>query len=291
MRNPPVVGLSNSFRLFRDQKMTLEQQVALGKRFGTGELHFHPNVPGPKGFPEVLPIKSNKDSNNVAGEAWHTDVSCDLRPPGLSILRIEETPPFGGDTLWASTTALYAKLSPTLRAYLDTLSAVHDSLQAGHGRHKASETLSETQQKYPRNVHPLIRTHPITGQRCLYVNSGFTTGIAGLGERESRGLLDVLFNHIASSPECHVRWRWSPNSVAIWDNRCTQHMVRSSYGAVDATLNSNNFSSGPLGLLPLLPLRLPRHDFRRTPFLRCDKRQSGRHGRRGVARGSCKAGR
>lgn len=122
--------------------MSLDDQVSLGKKFGTHELHVHPNAPGVNGYPEVLPIMSNKNSNQVPGEAWHSDVSCDLRPPALSILRIEEVPPVGGDTMFASTTGLYAKLSPSLRGYLDTLSAVHDSQQAGHRKHAAGDTLS-----------------------------------------------------------------------------------------------------------------------------------------------------
>jgi taurine dioxygenase len=127
--------------------------------------------------------------------------------------------------MWASTSALYAKLSPSFRAYLDGLTALHDSLQAGHGRHKATETLSSTQQKYPKQIHPVVRTHPLTGARCLYVNSGFTTKLIGLGDRESKGILNMLFEHIAMSPECHVRFKWSPHSIAIWDNRITQHMA------------------------------------------------------------------
>ncbi|KAI9023144.1 dioxygenase, partial [Hyaloraphidium curvatum] len=213
---------------FRDQRMTLKDQVELGKRFGTGELHVHPNAVGPKGFPEVLPVRGDRFANRVPGEAWHTDVSCDRRPPALSILRIEQAPPIGGDTMWCSMTALYKKLPRQLRAKLEGLTAVHDSRTAGH-QSKVAVDVNGKEPGFPRHVHPVIRNHPITGERALYVNSGFTMQILGVPEEESKELLRKLFDMVAYSAECQVRFKWTDHSVAIWDNRVVQHMATWTY--------------------------------------------------------------
>ncbi|KAI9023147.1 hypothetical protein DFJ74DRAFT_606189 [Hyaloraphidium curvatum] len=248
---------------FRNQKMTLKEHVELGKRFGTGELHVHPNAAGPKGFPEVLPVYGDRNSNVVAGEVWHTDVSCDRRPPALSILRIEQAPRVGGDTMWASMTALYKKLPRQTRARLEGLTAVHDSRTAGH---RAKETdVNGKEPELPRHVHPVIRTHPITGERALYVNSGFTSRIEGVPEEESAKLLKELFDLIAYSNEAHVRWKWSDDCVAIWDNRVTQHTALWTYfpytrsGYRVTTLGEEPFfdpSKGKLGSTEALEAQL-----------------------------------
>ncbi|MEZ5236933.1 MAG: TauD/TfdA family dioxygenase [Acidimicrobiales bacterium] len=201
---------------FRDQHMTLAEQVALGRRLG--ELHIHPAAKAPEGFPEVLLIHTDATSTSTAGEAWHTDVSCDARPPALSILRIEQTPPVGGDTVWASMYEALDTLSPTLQAFLATLTAEHRGDLAYRGRYGYQED-----RRYPVSEHPVVRTHPITGRRCLYVNSGFTARIKGLRRKESDALLRLLFDHIAYGVPFQVRFNWEPGSVAIWDNRCVQH--------------------------------------------------------------------
>lgn len=201
---------------FRDQEMSLAEQVELGRRLG--ELHVHPAVKAPDGFPEVLVVHTDANSTYTAGEAWHTDVSCDERPPALSILRVETTPPVGGDTLFASMYQAYETLSPSLRSFLLTLTATH----SGEFAYR-SVVEDGSSDPYPENVHPVVRTHPVSGRRALYVNSSFTVRVNELREPESGALLRLLYDHIAYGVEFQVRFHWEPNSVALWDNRCVQH--------------------------------------------------------------------
>jgi taurine dioxygenase len=202
---------------FRDQHMTLAEQVDVGRKLG--ELHIHPAAKAPEGFPEVLVVHTDENSTYTAGNGWHTDVSCDERPPGLSMLRIEEVPSAGGDTVWASMYEAYETLSPSMQEYLLTLTAIHSGDKAYVGRYSKRNADVD----YPVNEHPVIRTHPISGRKALYVNSGFTVRIKQLTQRESAALLDFLYDHIAYGVRFQVRFAWEPHSVAIWDNRCVQH--------------------------------------------------------------------
>ncbi|MFT7599406.1 MAG: taurine dioxygenase [Acidimicrobiales bacterium] len=202
---------------FRNQTMSLTQQVEFGARLG--ELHIHPAAKAPDGFPEVLLVHTDENSTYTAGGLWHTDVSCDARPPGLSMLRIEETPPTGGDTMWASMYQAFETLSTPMQQFLLTLTAEHRGDRAYQGRYSAADTKTD----YPVSEHPVVRTHPRTGRKALYVNSGFTDRIKGLKSRESDALLSMLYDHIAYGVRFQVRFHWEPNSVAIWDNRCVQH--------------------------------------------------------------------
>jgi taurine dioxygenase len=199
---------------FRDQELDLEQQKAFGRQFG--QLHIHPTAPSPEGHPEILVIKADGESKAIAGNRWHTDVSCDAVPPMGSILHMHELPPSGGDTMFANMYAAYEALSTPMREFLSGLSAWHESEHVHRG------TLGHAAKEYPRALHPIVRTHPVTQRKCLYVNSGFTTRIDGLAENESRAILDMLFDHVRT-PEFHCRFRWRPKSLAFWDNRCTQH--------------------------------------------------------------------
>ncbi|MHB1925499.1 MAG: TauD/TfdA dioxygenase family protein [Acidimicrobiales bacterium] len=201
---------------FREQDMTLAEQVALGRRLG--ELHVHPAAGAPEGFPEVLVVHTDAKSKRTAGEGWHSDVSCDERPPALSMLRVETTPSVGGDTLFASMYEAYESLSEPIRQFLTPLKAVHSG-----DLYRNLYEAAGAEKKFPESEHPVVRTHPVTGRKVLYVNSGFTRRIVGLGSRESRAILDMLFDHIAYSVKGQVRFRWEPNSVALWDNRCVQH--------------------------------------------------------------------
>ncbi|MGF1596930.1 MAG: TauD/TfdA dioxygenase family protein [Acidimicrobiales bacterium] len=202
---------------FRDQPMTLDEQVAVGRRFG--ELMVHPAAKAPAGFPEVLVVHTDAESTYTAGNGWHTDVSCEQRPPALSMLRLEETPPAGGDTLWASMYEAYETLSPAMQEFLLGLTAIHSGDKAYIGRYAKRAEPTD----YPVSVHPVIRTHPVTGRKALYVNSGFTVRIKELTPRESDALLDLLYDHIAYGVRFQVRFGWEPQSVALWDNRCVQH--------------------------------------------------------------------
>jgi taurine dioxygenase len=176
---------------FRDQDISVESQVALGAWFG--ELDVHPNDPGLEGHPEVMIIHADESSKRVAGETWHSDVSCDPEPPMGSILRIHTLPETGGDTLFASMYAAYEALSPVMQTFLRGLTAIHDgapyyrSVNARIGRDDGGRD-------YPRAEHPVIRTHPESGREGLFVNEMFTTEIVGLEKAESDALLRFRSN-------------------------------------------------------------------------------------------------
>jgi len=203
---------------FRDQQMTPVQQKELGRRFG--ELHVHPVWPRlVEGHPEIMEILSDEHTVRIAGEEWHSDVSCDTEPPMGTILYMLETPPVGGDTLFANTCAAFDALSAPLRNLLQDMTAVHDGERAyrrGYGEKV------EERKTYPRAEHPVLRTHPVSGRKSLFVNRTFTTRIVQLAPRESDALLRLLFEHI-EQPEFHCRFQWQPGSIAFWDNRCAQH--------------------------------------------------------------------
>ena len=201
---------------FRDQRMTPEQHLALGRRFG--ELHIHPAAPYAHDQQELMVIHTDKDSFRNNGSGWHSDVSADEEPPMASILHLHEVPSHGGDTLWASMYAAYDALSPKMKGILDPLTATHRANYSGYyGDHAP-------QRESPEAVHPVIRTHPVTKKKALFVNGGFTRRINELSSGESRALLDFLFEH-ARNPAFQCRFQWQENSVAIWDNRCTQHLA------------------------------------------------------------------
>jgi taurine dioxygenase len=208
--------LDRQVLFFRNQPLTPERHLAFGRRFG--ELHIHPAAPYANGDPALMKIHTDKDSWRNNGSGWHSDVSADLEPPMASILHLHTVPSQGGDTLWASMYAAYDALSDTMKAFIDPLTAEHRADYTGYyGDHAP-------QRESPRAVHPVVRTHPETRRKALYVNRGFTTKINELARAESRALLDFLFAH-ATQEQFQCRFRWEQNSVAIWDNPCTQHMA------------------------------------------------------------------
>ena len=210
---------------FRDQVLTPDQQKALGARLG--ELHVHPAAGSLEGHREVMVIHADERSKVVAGNGWHTDVSCDERPPMATILRMETVPPTGGDTLFASMYAAYDALSAAMKEFLAPLTAVHDGAHVYAGRYGTREEDSRDG-KFPRAEHPVVRTHPVTGRKALYVNRAFTTRVRGLAPSESRAVLGFLFEHM-ENPHYQCRLHWQPDSVAMWDNRCVQHYAMWDY--------------------------------------------------------------
>jgi taurine dioxygenase len=203
---------------FRDQSMTPEQHKSLGRRFG--ELHLHPAWPRlVDGHPEIMEIYADENSKRVAGEEWHSDVSCDPEPPLGTILHMLEVPPVGGDTLFASMYAAWEALSAPMRRMLEGMTALHDGEYVYRGRYEGAV---EEGKVYPRSEHPVVRTHPVSGRNALFVNRTFTTRIVQLAKHESDALLEMLFQHL-ERPEFQCRFQWRPGSVAFWDNRCAQH--------------------------------------------------------------------
>jgi alpha-ketoglutarate-dependent taurine dioxygenase len=185
--------------------------VRLGRHFG--DLHSHV-MGGLPDHPEVRRLHADETSKHVAGEDWHTDSTCDPIPPLGSILYLHTLPPLGGDTIFASMYAAYDALSPRMKDYLSGLTATHDGALVFNRFSK--------DKKYPVSVHPVITKHPATGRKVIFVNRSFTSHINELPERESKAVLNFLYDHL-ESPLYQMRFHWEPHSIAFWDNRCTQH--------------------------------------------------------------------
>ncbi len=205
---------------FRDQPLTHDQHKAFGRLFG--ELAIHSGVKGLADHPEIVAIHADASSRYVAGENWHSDLTCNAEPPMGSILHLHTVPDYGGDTLFASMAAAYEALSPRMKAYLEGVSAIHD------GDHVYRPLFPDLDRRYPCSTHPVVRTHPVTGRKGLFVNASYTTRIVEVGEEESAAVLAYLYRHCAN-PNFQVRFRWRPNSVAFWDNRSTQHLATWDY--------------------------------------------------------------
>tara|TARA_B100001059_G_C17758991_1_gene541661 strand:- start:78 stop:905 length:828 start_codon:yes stop_codon:yes gene_type:complete len=213
--------LNHSVLFFRDQKLSIDEQKVFGKYFG--DLHIHParDRNGIEGHPEILYINAGPDTSRVNGDDWHSDVSCDQEPPMGSILRIFEAPNNGGDTLFASMYAAYDALSEPMKRFLDPLTAVHDGGPNYIDRAKRAG-IYKPDKVFPANSHPIIRTHPETGKKAIYVNKIFTQTIDSVSKDESKAILEFLFQHIAK-PAFQCRFKWEENSIAFWDNRCALH--------------------------------------------------------------------
>jgi taurine dioxygenase len=211
--------LSHGVVFFREQDITFEDHMRLARYFGHVHVHVGGEGTASKPVPDYPAIRRqhfDKDSKRISGEVWHSDQSCAEIPPAGSILHQKILPPDGGgDTLFASAYAAYDALSAQMKAFLEPLSAEHDGAKLFD---KGTTTV------YPKAVHPVITRHPETGRKVLFVNAGFTTRIVDLARDESDAVLDFLYAHIAK-PHWQMRFRWRPHSIALWDNRCTQHFA------------------------------------------------------------------
>lgn len=212
---------------FRDQHVTQAQHIAFGRRFGE-VTPAHPTLPAAfADFPEILLLDNQQ---NIMREGpriesrWHTDVTFVPNPPMASILRGVVVPPYGGDTQWTNLVVAYEKLSAPLRDLCDQLHAVHHNVLPISRGELTTELAQQFAARDIRTVHPVVRVHPETGERVLFVNPNFTSHIVELSRAESRHLLALLYEHLAN-PEYTVRFRWEPNSIAFWDNRSTAHLV------------------------------------------------------------------
>ncbi|KAA8575040.1 hypothetical protein MFRU_002g03320 [Monilinia fructicola] len=210
----------------RDQNMDVHEQIEFGSYFG--ELHIHQMAGIIPDLPWVHPIhKDETAKNGRSHQIWHSDVSYEIQPPGLTFLRMDTLPKAGpdgyeagGDTIWASGYGIYESLSPTLKGILETLEAKHSGLEQAEKALKGNGCLRRSPIE---TIHPVVRTHPVTGKKTLYVNENFTKEIVGVEKRFSDSLLDFLNRYVAEAYEYQVRWKWSTNAVAIWDNRATFH--------------------------------------------------------------------
>nr|WP_154324439.1 taurine dioxygenase [Pantoea sp. 201603H] len=215
---------------FRDQPLTPVQQRALAGRFG--DLHIHPVYPHAEGAEEIIVLDTH-DDNPPDNDNWHTDVTFIDTPPAGAILAAKLLPESGGDTLWTSGIAAWDALSSPFKQLLNGLQAEHDFTKSFpeykyRGSEEEHQRWKQAVEKHPPLLHPVIRTHPVSGKQALFINEGFTTRIVGISQKESDAVLNFLFAHI-TKPEFQVRWRWQENDVAIWDNRVTQHYATADY--------------------------------------------------------------
>ncbi len=212
--------LDNQVLFFQNQnEIAPEIHLKLGKLFG--ELHVHPAAPSMPGYPEIFEIHAHKNSKVANGEFWHSDVSCDIEPPLGTMLQLHILPETGGDTMFSDMYSAYNELSNKYKSLLDGLIAIHESEHLYSGRYE-DRGVNRDNIKTPVANHPLIRTHPITGKKAIYVNRTFTTGIEGMNKNESSSILEFLFEH-CEHVNFQIRYRWNKNDMAFWDNRCTMH--------------------------------------------------------------------
>jgi taurine dioxygenase len=216
---------------FPDQHLDIDAHVALGSHFGP--LDSHPNLDNP--FTRHDKVFELAASHGGLADEWHSDISFSDSPSVMSILNMVECPAVGGDTLWASTSAAYDALSAPMQDFCDGLSALHDA--APHGKPEVNA------------IHPVVRVHPVTGRKSLFVNQHFTRRVVELSHEESRMLIDYLVRWIAS-PRFTVRYRWHKGTIAIWDNRCTQHFVVSDFNEQRVIQRVTVMGDKPEGIAP-----------------------------------------
>ena len=213
---------------FRDQNISTEEHINFSKNFG--ELEIHPFAPKKEDFPEVLVITHNKNSKGREN-TWHSDVTWRKEPSLGSVLRMIQKPAHGGDTLFADMYAAYDGLPDHVKEKLDGAIAVHDFANFRNRLIKEGKSAEEIQafnEEYPMPEHPVIRTHPDTQKKVIYVNAAFTQYIKGWEEEDSKEMLTYLYSR-ASVPEYQCRFAWEENSIAFWDNRACQHYANSDY--------------------------------------------------------------
>lgn len=213
---------------FRDQDITTEEHLAFARNFG--DLEVHPFAPHKEGHPEVLAITHNRERPGKENK-WHSDVTWRECPSLGSVLRAVEVPEVGGDTLFSDMYAAYEGLSDEVKERIDGAVAIHDFAHFRammQKRGKTAEEIEEMNRKYPMVEHPVVRTHPETGRKGIYVNVAFTQHIVGMEKAESDAMLAHLYAQ-AAIPEYQCRFRWKKNSIAFWDNRACQHYAVSDY--------------------------------------------------------------
>ena len=233
--------------VLRGQHLTHAEQVALARELGE-PTPAHPVVPGHRDHPEILVLDGAQGGRNAR---WHTDVTFMPTPPAASVLVGDVVPGSGGDTMFADTRTAYERLAAPLRAAVEEMVAVHrisplaywgEPFDSALGRDDAQKLLDDAA-KVPPVMHPVVRVHPVTARKSLFVNPGFTTHIVGLSRVESDGLLQLLYQHM-TQPELVLRHRWRTGDVVIWDNRCTMHYAVDDYGVVDRRMRRVTIRGG-----------------------------------------------
>ena len=216
---------------FRNQEITNDQHIKFAKSFGEIEPP-HPVYPHVDQYPEIV-LLENDENRPPDTDVWHTDVTFKPNPPFASILYSKIIPSSGGDTLWSCLSSIYDALPNDIRKYLETLKAVHDmgdfrNTYTNNEPIGAAHKLNEGHKKFGSSIHPIVKKHPVTNNNYIYINPGFTNHIVGLNATDSSNLLNYLFNFM-NKPEFQIRFKWTNNTVAMWDNRCTMHYAIGDY--------------------------------------------------------------
>ena len=212
--------LEHKVLFFRDQDITCEEQINLAKMFGPLEKHVY--VKNLKGYPEIIRIIKGPDEKHQWGETWHTDVSYNPKPTKVIILRSRKIPPVGGDTMFSNMEIAYETLDEEIKKKIEGKKAIHSSLGAAAFVDKYTEMEGNGNLDEYSNEHPMVRTHPETKKKILYVNSMYTKRIIDMDKKESDEILKKIFEH-QERLDFTCRFKWTENAVAIWDNRSTQH--------------------------------------------------------------------
>jgi taurine dioxygenase len=217
------VWLEHLVVFFRDQPLPPDRFLQFARRFG--QVIEYPFIKGIEGFPEITPVIKLETERVNFGGLWHSDTAYLDEPPMATMLIAREVPPLGGDTLFASMYLAYETLSEGMKRLLQGLVAVNSSAKADVTRTREDRMRDGARPEAKKQFvaeHPVVRTHPETGRKALYVNGGHTVRFKDMTEEESAPILSYLFQHL-TRPEFTCRFRWQPGSIALWDNRCTQH--------------------------------------------------------------------
>jgi len=212
--------LEHKVIFFRDQNITTEEQISLAKCFGPLEKHIY--VKGREKYPEIVRIIKGPNEKHQWGETWHTDVSYNVKPTKVIILRSIKVPPVGGDTMFSNMEIAWDTLDEKIKSKIKNKKAVHSSLGAAAFVEKYEKMKGNGNIDEYSNVHPVLRTHPETGKKILYVNSMYTKKILDIDEKESNEILEKIFQH-QERLDFTCRFKWTENAVAIWDNRSVLH--------------------------------------------------------------------
>ena len=240
--------LDHGVIFFRDQTLSVDRHKAFTRRFG--DIFIHPNYNGVSADPEIVDIKREPGDRKIVGEDWHTDTTMVSDPPMGAILYAIEVPPYGGDTLFANQYLAYEALSDGLKRTLEGLKAIHTDRmvagpQAGMNAQRSTKVREDSAWRETISVHPVVRTHPETGRKLLFVNRSYTVGFEGWTEAESRPLLDFLLEH-GHRPEFTCRFRWTNGAIAFWDNRCTKHLAVHDAGPYRRIMRRTQISGDPV---------------------------------------------
>jgi taurine dioxygenase len=255
--------VENELIIFRDQEISSEDLMRFGRRFG--ELTVHPFAPNEGAAPQLIKFRNDETNAPFGTDVWHSDETFRAEPPMATVLCAKEVPALGGDTMFASMSAAFEGLSARMRNFISGLEGVHDlkPFRALFGDSEEDrKNLQRFELQYPPQLHPVVRVHPVSGRKVLFVNPQFTIAIKDMDERESRSLLDTLFQQVLT-PEYQFRLHWAPHTIAMWDNRSTQHYAIHDYYPQRRYMERVTICGGPVTGVP----RADPAEVRKTKFV------------------------